>query len=164
MSLKMKMAGSLLAVLVFIAMSDSQAGTINTKQSVDELVAQQQQIRKDVKAEARGWDAIPQSKRSELLAKQEEMFALLAGKRTLGDLNETEQIEVVDRVEWIKALANNAEEERQVCRRERKTGSNRVVTVCRTMADINRDRERTKSAFRQGTHSTRTLPSTGAEL
>lgn len=164
MSLKMKMAGSLLAVLVFVAMSDSQAGTVNTKQSVGEFVAQQQEIRKEVQTEARGWDAIPQSKRTELLAKQDRLFALLEGKQTLGDLNEMEQREVADKAEWIRQLANNAEEERQICRLERPTGSRRAVTVCRTVADINKERERVKSGFRQGTQSTRTLPSTGERL
>jgi len=158
MTLKMNMAGSLLAVLVLIGISDCQAGTINTKQSINEIVVQQQQIRKDVKAEARGWDAIPQSKRTELLAKQDQLFSLLAGKQTLGDLNETEQMEVADRVEWIRALADNAEEERQICRRERTTGSNRVVTVCRTVAEIKKERERSKHTFRQGQELMRTPP------
>ena len=164
MSFKIKMVGPLLAVLAFVVVPNCRAGAINTKQSVDELVAEQQKIRKDVTAEARGWDAIPKSKRSELLTKQDEMFALLTGKQTLSDLNEIERIEVADSVEWIKALADNAEEERQVCRRERKTGSNRVETVCRTVADMNRDRERSKNGLRQDSQLNRTPPSTGAQF
>lgn len=163
MGFKMKMVGLLLAVLVFVVPA-SRAGVVDTSRSVSELIVQQQQIRKEVETETRGWDAIPKSKRSELLAKQDELFALLDGKQTLGDLDETQQKEVADKVEWIQALTKNAAEERQICRLERPTGSRRAVTVCRTVADINRQREQAKSGFRQGSELMRTQQRSGQQL
>lgn len=127
----------------------AQAGALRTEQSVAEIVAQQQKIQAEAKKGDRGWDAIPMAERTELFSKQERLFALLENKEIIGDLNENDQVEVANTLEWINALANNAEGERKVCGRERKTGSNRMTTVCRTAKSIRRDREMAQDAIRR---------------
>ena len=162
----MKMKGVWKATLVamtlaLIGLPMAQAGTIQTRQRVDQIIAQQQQIRAEAKQGTRGWDNIPQAKRGELMTKQDRLFKLLDGKQTIGDLPETEQVEVANTLEWIKALANNAEDERQVCQRERQTGSNMPTTVCRTVADMRRQRETSKDVYRQGEAMTHMQPKMG---
>jgi len=138
------------AIIASAVLPLAYAETLRTSQRVDEIVAQQQRIRASVTEAKDGWNAIPQDKRGELLTRQERMLGLLAGKQTLGDLNPTDQVEVVNTLEWIKALANNAEDDRQVCNRERETGSHRVTTVCQSVGSIRKQRERTKDGMRLG--------------
>lgn len=136
------------AMLTLVMVPLAHAAAIETNQRVDEIVAQQQEIRLEVREVKNGWDEIPEQKRNELLGKQDRLLALLAGKETIGDLNETDQVEVANTLEWIKALANNAEDERLVCRRERPLGTNRVMTTCNTVAEIRQRRETTKDTMR----------------
>jgi phosphoenolpyruvate carboxylase len=134
-----------------------------THQRVADIVAQQQQLRSKVQREKSGWDAIPKDKRDELLTRQQRLLDLLSGKDTVGDLSPPDQVEVANTLEWINALANNAEDERQVCRRERKTGSHQVTTICQTVADMNAQRERTKETMRVGERLNSTPPPSGAQ-
>ena len=148
----------MVAMLTLMMFPLAHAAVIQTNQHVDEIVAQQQVIRADVKAVKNGWDEIPEQKRNELLGKQDRLMVLLAGKGTIGDLNETDQVEVANTLEWIKALATNAEGERQICQRERQTGSHRVTTVCRSVESMRKERERTKDTMQFAEHLSRTPP------
>jgi hypothetical protein len=136
------------------------SGTIRTDQSVDEIVIQQQQIQADARAGRNGWDSISPGQKSELASKQQRIFALLEGKRSVADLYPGDQVELANAMEWIKALATNAEDERQVCTRERTTGSNRTTTSCSTVGEIRRRREATKDAMRLGERLNHTQPTT----
>jgi nucleoside phosphorylase len=138
------------AFLTVIVLPLAHAGALRTDQRVDEIVVQQQLIRAEVKAVKNGWDEIPEQKRSELLGKQDGLLATLAGKDTVGELSESDQVEVANTLEWIKAVASNAEDERLICRRERPLGTNRVTTTCNSVAEIRHRREMTKDAMRDG--------------
>jgi hypothetical protein len=138
------------ALLLIGAPAVAASDTLRTDQSVDEIVIQQQQIQADARADRNGWDTISAEKKSELALKQERIFTLLEGKRRVADLYPSDQVELANALEWIKALATNAEDERQVCRRERTTGSNRTTTSCSTVGEIRRRREASKDAMRLG--------------
>lgn len=132
------------AILVFLAVPWAYADAIDTKRHVSEIVAQQKEIQADAKQGKRGWDAIPMDKRSELLSRQEELFTLLSGKETIGDLSDRDQVKVANTLEWINALATNADDERRICQREPKTGSHRITTVCRSAGSIRTERQLVK--------------------
>ena len=136
------------------------SGALRTDQAVDEIVIQQQQIQADAKAGRNGWDSIAPEKKSELATRQQRIFALLEGKRRVADLYPSDQVELANNLEWIKALATNAEDQRQVCTRERTTGSNRTTTSCSTVGEIRRRREATKDAMRLGERLNHTSPRT----
>ena len=48
-------------------------------------------------------------------------------------------------LEWIEAAINDSDDDRLVCRRERRIGSNRMTRVCKTVAQIEFERERARS-------------------
>ena len=138
----------LLMAALFAAFSHASAsGAIDQNTRADGILAQQREIRIDVENKKQGWDSISMEKRGELLTRQNRIFALLEGKQVIGDLNEPDQVEVANNLEWIKALANNAEDQRLVCTRDRKTGSMRTTTRCKSVAQIRQERERTKEAL-----------------
>jgi hypothetical protein len=110
---------------------------------IDEVVAQQTQIRTDVIAGNGKYRDLPAAKQVELLQRQDSLLALLRGKQH-GDLTEVERIEAFNTLEWIEATLNDAGQERTICRRERTVGSNRVTRVCRTEAQIAAERERSR--------------------
>jgi len=149
-----------LLLLLIGAPAVAASGTLRADQSADEIVIQQQQIQADAQAGRNGWDSISPEKKSELASKQQRIFALLEGKRSVADLYPSDQVELANALEWIKALATNAEDERQVCRRERTTGSNRTTTNCSTVGEIRRRREATKDAMRLGERLNHTSPIT----
>lgn len=117
---------------------------------VADIVSQQQQIRADVAAEKNGWDNIPVDKRKTLITKQDELMLLIDGKQDLDQLSPADRAAAVEKLEWIDALVTAAANERQVCRRERRTGTHRTQLVCRSAGDMTRQREQAKDAWRQG--------------
>ena len=139
-----------LFALAAVAFSTAaQAGSGNSNR-VSDIVSQQAQIRESVKAEKDGWDNIPAAKREELLGKQDQLMLLIDGKQTLDELAPADRETARQTLAWIDALATKADGERQICRRERATGTHRTTTVCRSVADMKRQREQAQDAWRQG--------------
>ena len=138
----------------------TELATIDKAQRVDAIVEQQNQIRVEVKAARNGWEALPQEKRSEVLAQQDRLFALLQDKQTIGDLEPDRQVEAANLLASINATVTGAEDERMVCTRERKVGSNFSQRVCRTVAQMRREREATREALERGDALQRMQPKT----
>lgn len=119
--------------------------TIDKTQKVDGIVAKQNQIRTDVQAARNGWETLTPEKRNEVLQQQDQVLSLLQGKQTIGDLAPDQQVEVTNLLSAIETTASGAEDERIVCARERKVGSNMPQRVCRTVGQMRREREATQS-------------------
>lgn len=136
--------------------------TIDKTQRVDQIVQQQTQIRADVTASRNGWDALPQEKRDEVLKQQDRLFVLLQDKQTIGDLGLDQQVEAANLLASIKATVTGAEDERMVCTRERKMGSNFTQRVCRTVAQLRREREAARDAVQRGDQQQRMQPKSPA--
>ena len=117
---------------------------IRADMKVDDIIAKQNAIRTDMQAARNGWETLTPEKRSELTRQQEQVFALLQGKRTIGDLAPDQQAEVTNLLSSIETTATGAEDERMICVRERKMGSNFPQRVCRTMGQMRRERESTQ--------------------
>ncbi|KRA16822.1 MULTISPECIES: hypothetical protein [unclassified Lysobacter] len=109
--------------------------------AISAITAQQKQIHDDVIAQRGRYKDMPASTRSELLSKQAEVLAMIEGKNSSGDLSQEQQVQVFNRLEWIEAAINNAEDERMVCKREKTIGSTRITRVCRTVAQEREARE-----------------------
>ncbi len=107
------------------------------------VVSQQKQIRSDVLA-SKDYRGLNESQRTELLSRQDSLLRMLEGKETAADLTEDQRVSAFNDLEWIEATLNKAESERMICRRERTIGSNRVTRICRTAAQMQRDREAAK--------------------
>lgn len=152
---------TLALALVFACGGIGQAiaqATIDTTQRVDQIVEQQDQIRADVKASRDGWETFSQEKRDEVLHQQDRLLVLLEGKQTIGDLGPDQQVEAANLLASIKATATGAEDERMVCTRERKVGSNFPKRVCRTVGQMRREREMTRDGLQRGDQQQRMQP------
>jgi len=111
---------------------------------VGKIFNQQQQIRSGVQAGTGRYKDMPQSTRNQLLTKQDDLFSMLDGKRTTDELSEQQKIQAFNTLEWIEATVNQAEDEQMVCERRPILGSNRKERVCRTMAQMKREREQAR--------------------
>jgi hypothetical protein len=111
---------------------------------LDQIVTQQQEIRAGVIAGTGRYKDMPENKKAELLAKQGQLLKLIDGKADTAELTPAQSIEAFNILEWIEAAINNSDDERMVCRNQRKTGSNRMTTVCRTQRQINEAHERAR--------------------
>ena len=123
--------------------------------SADELaLGLQHAPRGEVPARRAGFN-IAADKRQELLGKQDQLMQLIDGKQTLDELAPADQSTAVQTIEWIDALAAKADDERQVCTRERATGTNRPTTVCRSVGDMRRQREQALNRVARAVHRPR---------
>lgn len=111
---------------------------------IDAIVAQQTQIREEVLAGSGRYKDMPKSTKDELLTKQAALLKMLDGKRDTGELTKEQRLEAFNTLEWIEATINKDQGERMICQRERKTGSLRVTTVCKTQRQINEEHERAR--------------------
>ncbi len=140
-----------LLVVLIVSLFSTLAVAAETKPfQVDEVLAQQQQIRADVVAGKGRYANIPNQKRSELMAKQDELIVLLEGKQSSAELSQDQYAAAFNRLEWIEATVNNAEDERMICTREKTLGSNRTTRVCRSAAQMEEQRELARQQMETG--------------
>lgn len=130
-----------LACALLLAVAAFAPARAATPLQVADIVSQQQQIREEVEAGQGAYQDMPAATRKELLARQDTLFKLLDGKTTTDDLNLSERTDAFNALEWINATVTGNEDERLVCRREKPVGSNMAVRVCKTVAQMRKDRE-----------------------
>ncbi|WP_242107535.1 hypothetical protein [Luteimonas aquatica] len=135
------MKAVLVATLILAAVSGSALAAADTLQQPGDIVAQQQAIRADVVAEKGRFESMPSVKRKQILADQDKLFALLEGKASASDLNDGERQQVSTLLASISGAIENKEDERMVCTREQRTGSNFTTKVCRSVAQIKAEKE-----------------------
>lgn len=106
---------------------------VGTQASLDELVAAQKALRADIKSGKQTFAPDPQE---EVLKAQDVIFAVAKDNPTEAELSEAEWVKVFNAQEQINQIVKaSAADERVVCRRERPTGSNRMRSVCHTVAE-----------------------------
>lgn len=107
------------------------------------IVSQQTEIQRDVLARRGGYRDMAESERARLLQLQQGVISSLDGRARTTDLPAAAQVSLFNDLEAISALINKAEDERMICERTRPIGSNRPVSVCKTVAERREERERT---------------------
>lgn len=105
------------------------------------ISSQQAEIRAGVQAGTGLYKDMPTRTKEELLSRQSEVLGVIDGKTSADELSEEDRLAVFNDLEWIEAAINNAESDRMVCSREKTLGSNRMQRVCKTMAQIEAERE-----------------------
>lgn len=113
-------------------------GTLHAQTPADaqpgfaDLVAAQKALRAEIKA---GKQTFAPDNQEALLKAQDEIFAIAEDNPADADLSEAEWVSVFNAQEQINQIVKaSAADERVVCRRERPTGSNRMRSVCLTVA------------------------------
>ncbi|HST46193.1 MAG TPA: hypothetical protein VLK29_13325 [Luteimonas sp.] len=123
--------------------------------SVPDIVAQQLEIRRDLQAERRGWDQVTLRERATVIENQQIVFDLLRDRSSMDELNPREQVSVMNALETIRTIAKDAKGDRKICTRERATGSNHPVRVCRTAEQIARERAASREGMDQASQLSR---------
>ena len=112
---------------------------------LDAIVSQQNQIRDAVLAGDARYKDVPQETRNELLQRQQRLLQMIGDRHDPSQLSKAERLEAFNTLEWIEAAVNNESDKRMECSRERRTGSMRTVTVCKTQRQMAEERERARS-------------------
>ena len=137
------MKGFKQAVLVVALLSGSwlPAMAFNGPVQVEAIVADQTRLRAEIQSPTGRFSEMPAFKRNNILEKQAQLLSLLDGKATIAELSPDEHTLLSNQLEFIETGLTNREDERIVCERVRKTGSKMVSKVCKSVAQINAERE-----------------------
>ena len=138
----------MLAVLVAASATCAAAErfTVQTR----DVVAQQQTIRADLEAPSGRYAQMPAAKRQQVLADQDRLLRLLDGTTSTADLPEGRKTEVFNLIESITTALNaDDDDDRMVCTREARTGSNFMTRVCRSAAQIRLEKDAADSKMKQ---------------
>lgn len=128
-------AGLALAASSSVFASRAPAPTVDAHK--DDLAVQRITLEKEMKPGER-FAEINANDRAQVFATLDRMQALLAG-RSVSQLNETEKVQLLNDQELVNALLTKARvDSRMQCKREKKVGSHRVTSTCRTVAEWRR--------------------------
>jgi predicted transglutaminase-like cysteine proteinase len=123
----------MLCLLLATGALAAEAPTHSGKATLSEVVDAQKRLRADIEA---GRQTFAPDSKKRLLEAQDSLFAIAANNSTEADLNEQEWVDLFNAQEEINQIVQkSAADSREVCRRERPTGSNRSRTTCRTVAE-----------------------------
>lgn len=120
--------------LLLAAAFDS--GAADPVLSSQDILAQQRAIRADMDARTDRYVDMPRATRKAILADQDRLAVLLQGKADTSQLDPSSLDEVVSLLASIDAAINRTGDERLVCTREARIGSNFMTRVCRTPSQL----------------------------
>jgi hypothetical protein len=118
------------------AMSFSMAVLADQPTNIEEIVKQQREIRAQIEADE--YDLSPRERR-QVFKDQERVFEMAEGHSSVDDLNPNEQVEFRNAIERVAAAIADTRAERddrEICWRERQSGSKIMKTVCGTQGEI----------------------------
>lgn len=115
------------------------AGESDAPLSTDEFRTHRAQIEAEL-APGKTYAGLNSTKKKEVREVLSRMDATLAGHASSDDLEKKQRVRLFNDQERLNALlGTKTDDDRMICRREHKVGSNRPVTVCRTMAERKAD-------------------------
>jgi hypothetical protein len=135
---------SLTFMLALGAFAPTAMAAIDEALDLEKVRAQQAEIRSDAKARTGLYKDMSETTRRELFTRQNRVLVTIGDKATGAQLTENQRLAVFNDLEWIEAAINKAEDERMVCERRAKLGSNRKERVCMTAAQMREARERAR--------------------
>lgn len=106
---------------------------VNT--NAKKIVAEQQAIQQELGEKRGRFQAIKPAQREQLTSKQDTVLRMLDGKSLTTELSSADQLRLLNELEAISAILNDAEGQRLVCERQKTVGSNRPKNVCMTVAE-----------------------------
>ena len=122
---------------------DQSQGPVLVETDASAIVAQQNEIRQAAQQRSGRYKDMAGADRDRLLQVQDRVLGRLDGRTSTTELPRADQVALFNDLEEISALVNKAEDDRMICERSRPIGSNRPVSVCKTVAQRREERERT---------------------
>jgi len=117
---------------------------------LDQIKAQQLQIRSGVIAGTDRYKDMPAGTRTELLSRQDRLLRMIGDKHDPSELTKDQRLEAFNTLEWMEATINKTEGERMVCARGPRLGSHQMSTVCRTQQQIDEAHDRARRQTSEG--------------
>lgn len=114
---------------------------VKAAESLADIRQQQTQLRDDL---ANGVLALDADKRQTVDEQQHVVFDLIDGKHEVRELNPAQRVELKNALETINAALSQtqtAEDDREVCWQEKRTGTKLVTTVCGTVRERRQAKE-----------------------
>jgi hypothetical protein len=133
-----------ITLLLLAGISASAAMAAVAPLELNKIRTQQQEIRSEVIAGTGRYKDMPANTKTELLSKQDQLLKMIGEKQDPNELSSDQRLQAFNTLEWIEATINKTEDERMVCVHEKRTGSNRTTTVCKTQRQIKEDRDRAR--------------------
>lgn len=140
--------GAVLAALLLpgvAAASDQPDVVVNTDARA--IIAQQHEIREEALAGEGRYGEMSEPDRRRLMSEQDKVLELLEGKERSTELSQIDQTILFNSLESISAIVNRAEDDRMVCERVRRTGTNRAERVCMTVAQRREEAQRSRQSY-----------------
>lgn len=136
-------------VLLLAAVFD--AGATDPVLSSEDILAQQREIRAGMEARTDRYVDMPRSTRKRIRADQDRLAVLLEGKADASQLDPSALDEVVSLLASIDAAVNRTGDERLICTREARIGSNYMTRVCRTPSQLREQQATGQKLLREET-------------
>jgi len=140
---------ALLSLLLLAFVPCGYASTEITSPPLGDIRAQQLEIRERASAGTGEFKDMSRARRGEIVGHQEAFLRLVDGKNSLDDLNAHDKLRAFNMLEQIKAAITGAEDDRLVCERTRRVGTNRVERICATVAERRAMREQAEKYITQ---------------
>lgn len=121
-----------IALILMLAPDPSAAAPEARRLRIDDVgdyLDHQHALRRDFEHGKRFRHVDGQSKR-QLFAAQDRIFAILEGRDSIEELTAQQQVDLYNAQNVVNGVVADAELDREVCRREKQIGSNRVKLVC----------------------------------
>ncbi|MFC3813349.1 hypothetical protein [Lysobacter sp. GCM10012299] len=133
------LAGSCLAMPAVKAADEKPFDTVA-------VMEKQDRIRRDATSGAAGFSSLSADKRRELLERQEDLIGIIDGRR-YEELTAEERAQASSEIAWIDSLARQVADERLICERTKKSGTNRVERICMTAQQKREAQEKAQKAM-----------------
>lgn len=127
------MKACVLVVSFLLAVSSS--SVLANAGKLTQIRLQQEEIRKQTEGSTGRYARFDTAELAKLRKAQDRVFGLLEGVGDLTQLNPSQQAELFNALESVKAVIAANEADRQVCWREQRLGSHRTETRCATVAE-----------------------------
>lgn len=110
-------------------------------QDLDRIVREQRTLQSQVQERRGAYRDMAASDRARLLAAQSELLQLAEGESSFDTMPQDRRERIQGLLQEIRTSVARAEDERLVCRKEKRSGSHLAQTQCRTAAEIRLERE-----------------------
>jgi hypothetical protein len=127
----------LVSVLLVVSTASAHANAGKLAQ----IRSQQEEIRKESERSTGKYVRFEETEMQKLRSAQARVFALLNGVSDLDQLNSSQQAELFNALETVKAVIAANDADRQECWREKRLGSQRFETHCATVREREQLRE-----------------------
>jgi hypothetical protein len=133
------MKASTLAVSFLLVVSS--ASVCANAGKLTQIRLQHEEIRRQTEGSTGRYVRFERGELEKLRKAQDKVFELLQGVSELSQLNPSQQADLFNALETVKAVLTANAADRQVCWREQRLGSHRIETLCATMAERQQLRE-----------------------